>query len=213
MVRYAERCGAEFVAIPDGPGTQMLDVFSRHERVVYLEPEVLVLEEAPNLFEEIKPRQMPAREISAILPGGVLAMLDDHDHTGRWTPQRVVEKYERYGYGRADLWGGVNWSAAVVVADIHHAWLFGPPPEVFWRRPGIIPPEPPEGAVHRDAAYLSAIIRKVEADVQGLRPEQNYMTFLARKGRPNAPLQFLNPEGGTSEMKQKVIDEALSLST
>jgi hypothetical protein len=200
---YAARCGADFVLL--APGDSLAPVFDNYEQVVYLSPDVLVCRGAENLFQLFPPKPLPAT--AGGLPGGILALSDDQAQTGRWTPERIVEKYGRYAYGRADLWGGVNWNTAVMVADRFHAWLFDKPPSVFARRPGIIPSELPKGPLHQDPAYLSAVIRKVEVDVQLLPLKYNFMPFLSKVAIPEESVQFLNLEGGNEEAKMSLLRE------
>ncbi len=115
---YAERIGADFIvwrdyaghAIPDYQKLELGKLLDRYDRVLYLDTDLLVRDDAPDLFE--------------IVPDGVLGMLTESDYFDR--TRVVITFMNAVGYDPTQ-WDGRYYNAGVIVLSKGHQNLFVPP--------------------------------------------------------------------------------------
>lgn len=120
LERYADRIGADFRVIqmpfspwPVGEKWQVRPYFDAYERVCWLDADVIVTPDCPNLFD--------------IVPRGQIGWHDDCPGLGR--PQWVTDEYRELIASQG--WEPFEppqtaWNSGVYVADKEHAFVFDP---------------------------------------------------------------------------------------
>lgn len=167
MADYAKKIGADLVEIPAAHGKHMLGVFDKYERVIYLEPDVLVHPEAPNLFDVV-----PERE---------LGMLNESYHVGQKWLVPWQHLYNKYGYA-PDAIKMQHWNPNVMVVDIWNAFLFDNPAGAYDRRLGnqTLKGGDFAGAIQRDEVHMSVMARHFHLPVKEYDITFNYKPAMQR---------------------------------
>lgn len=175
---YANRIGADLVEIPDGPGKQMLGVFDNYERVIYMEPDVLVHPEAPNLFDVIKEGEFGVLNESYYTDVNFLV-------DAPWT-----ETYRKYSYADDALAQHPHWNTNIMVADLWSAFLFDHPSGSFDRRMGYVALHGGDypGTIHRAEMYLSVAARHFNLPVKEYHISLGYLPNRCKERPKPKPL-------------------------
>ncbi len=155
MENYANRCMADFVVITDPlissqfglPARyekfQLFDLFERYERILFLDNDILVTPDAPNVFELVSPHQFAAVSETSFSRAGL-----DIDLT-----QGVLGSV---------VWDTPYFNTGVMVASRDHLVLFDPTrPELLqWNLFSATDPRyHPAG---EDQAYLNYLINSLK---------------------------------------------------
>jgi hypothetical protein len=121
IARYARKIGADFHVIRDqgrwtSPAFRKLDLLellSDYDRVLYIDTDILVREETPDLFELVPPEQLGVFE------------------EGKYKPQDIAEfqKFLQNLRFPEGIWNGKLYNTGVMVLSQAHRALFAPPPE------------------------------------------------------------------------------------
>ena len=123
LQKYAEKIGADFLSITENKSSsphwekfQIYDLLNKYERIIYIDTDVLVREDTPDLFE--------------IVPENQLGMFNEMPFTeGRNIS--LIESCKDYGIILKD-WNGKYWNTGVIV--IPRTWKFllkKPEKEIF----------------------------------------------------------------------------------
>lgn len=126
MKQYADRIGADFIVLdekklaqttPHWEKFKILDILADYERVLYLDSDIIIRDDAPNIFDEV--------------PKDCLGMFDEAPFTdGRSYPMN--KGIEDYGYKEDLKWDGKYYNSGVMVVSRVHRFLFRKPEkEIF----------------------------------------------------------------------------------
>lgn len=116
--RYAERIGADFLSIDESSSStphwekfQIFDLLNRYERIVYLDTDLIVRDDCPDLFEKV--------------PQSYLGMFNEAPFTdGRASAmQDALNQYEE----TLPDWNGLYYNTGVIVISRGHKYLFKKP--------------------------------------------------------------------------------------
>lgn len=191
MMDYASRIGAEFVEIADGPGRQMMPLFNRFDRIICLEPSILVSPDAPDLFK--------------VVPEGKLGVANESFQLGVKGMGKMGVGYEKYGYAQDAREGHPHWNSNVLVADLWSAFLFDHPAGAFDRILGyrFLKGGPFDGTLHRDEVYLAVAARHFNLPIFEYHPKYNYLMGVStyQLKRPF----FANPKWIPKELRVKAL--------
>lgn len=149
---YAEKIGADFIVINESHRTsphwekfQLYNLFERYERILYLDTDLLVRDDTPDIFELIPPQK--------------LGMFNEAPWTdGRH--QSMVDACRDYGFFVPD-WDGRYFNTGVIVASHCHRYLFKKPEKEIFN--------------FYEQGYLNAVIGHGRIPVQELTYHFNRM--------------------------------------
>jgi ADP-heptose:LPS heptosyltransferase len=122
--KYAERIRADFVVIdqqkvsqtsPHFEKFQIYDLLNRYERIIYIDTDVIVRDDCPNLFDVVKPEEMGAFDEGAIM-----------DRTKAMA--EIAQAYEE----SLKEWKGKYYNTGVMVISRVHKELFRKPEKEIW---------------------------------------------------------------------------------
>ena len=120
---YTEKIGADFIVInesncssPHWEKFQLYDLLEKYERILFLDTDILIRSDTPNLFEIIPPQK--------------LGMFNEAPWTdGRY--QSMVDACRDYGFLVPD-WNAKYWNTGVMIVSRCHRYLFKrPDKEIF----------------------------------------------------------------------------------
>lgn len=115
--KYAQRHGAKFIALRDRkyPDVNICyekfrleKIIASYDRVLYVDGDVLVRPDAPDLF--------------ALVPTEKFAAMDEAAHIHFWNEGRIREQFEPYGW--EGPWNGVHFNAGVMLLSKAHRGIF-----------------------------------------------------------------------------------------
>lgn len=118
---YARKIGADFHIITERrrPDVnicyekfQMRDLLETHERILYVDGDVLIRKTAPDVFPEVP-------------PGYFSAVDEGSKYIDFWNHETIREQYAPYGW--TVPWSGSHFNAGVMVFDRSHKKLFENP--------------------------------------------------------------------------------------
>lgn len=122
---YADRIGAHFMSIDETSIAQtsphwekfvMYDLFNKYERILYLDTDLLIRDDCPNLFD--------------IVPTTKLGMFNEAPFTDR-SKELMIDICKAYDVVLPE-WKGDYYNSGVIVASRQHKYLFKKPAkEVF----------------------------------------------------------------------------------
>jgi len=118
---YADRIGASFMVM-DGEGAhssphwgklRLRDLLNSYDRIVYVDTDVIIRDDAPDLFDEV--------------PAGKLGVFDEAPFTdGRFVS--MTETCRAFGVVLGERWDGVYFNSGVMVLSPLQRTLFESPP-------------------------------------------------------------------------------------
>jgi lipopolysaccharide biosynthesis glycosyltransferase len=118
-----------------------------YDRVLYVDGDVLIRENTPDVF--------------AMVPPGYFAAMDEAKHLLLWTEESIREQFSPYGW--EGPWNGRHFNAGVMMFDRTHASLFEKP---------IITNLP-----YWDQPYFNVMTDRLHIPFFDLPPEFNFMVF------------------------------------
>lgn len=161
MKAYADKIGADFLVITETTFTENLphweklsifDLLTKYDRILYLDTDILVREDTPNVFEGI--------------PSDMLGAYNE----GRFAPDRIaslVSAAEQFDHKKVPIDMFTYYNTGVLVLARKHRILFKRPPKIF-----------NTGYYEQDYINLQIIINKVK--VKELPHRFNRMTIADR---------------------------------
>ena len=186
MQAYATRLGADFVTLTKRHPSYALSVkwgirrvLEHYERIVFLDADILVPTDAPNLFDLCRVSNIGA---SDELPWLTMAN------------PKVLDEYQwvRTGQGKQRVPCSQYFNSGVIVASRYHADLFGPPPG----------PAPVHHCLEQH--WWNARLYDTATPVTVLPREANWQWWTDREFKvapPNAMLHFSGIKSHTSRMR------------
>lgn len=118
IAAYCSRIGADFIVIdkskcstPHWSKFQIFDLLTKYRRIIYLDTDVIVRDDCPNLFE--------------VVPETHMGMFDEAPFTGG-RQQSMIEACRDHGYVLPD-WNGQYFNTGVMVISRRHRDLFRKP--------------------------------------------------------------------------------------
>ena len=183
---YAARLGADFVTLTKRHPSYALSVkwgirrvLEHYERIVFLDADILVPTDAPNLFDLCRVSNIGA---SDELPWLTMAN------------PKVLDEYQwvRTGQGKQRVPCSQYFNSGVIVASRYHADLFGPPPG----------PAPVHHCLEQH--WWNARLYDTATPVTVLPREANWQWWTDREFKvapPNAMLHFSGIKSHTSRMR------------
>ena len=117
LERYAERIGAQFVVIDEYSSStphfekfQIYNMLNKYNRIIYLDTDIIVREDCPNLFE--------------VVPYDKLGVFNEGAFIDRTMPMVEVAKQYKISI---DKWNRQYYNTGVMVLSRVHKFLFKPP--------------------------------------------------------------------------------------
>ena len=157
--KYAEKIGADFINInekkiskttPHWEKFQIFDLLSKYKRILYLDTDLVVREDCPNLFHEVI--------------DGKLGMFNEAPFTDR-SKELLIDVCRQYGV-TLESWNGKYFNSGVMVISRRHKNLFKKPErEVF---------------NFYEQSYLNMMIAKEDIYMHELDYKFNRMTCMDR---------------------------------
>lgn len=156
---YAEKIGADFLNInetkisktsPHWEKFQIFDLLTKYKRILYLDTDLIVREDCPDLFEEVDESQ--------------LGMFNEAPFTDR-SKELLIDICRQYGT-TLDKWNGKYFNSGVIVISRRHKNLFKKPDrEIF---------------SFYEQSYLNMMIAKEDIYMHELDYKFNRMTCMDR---------------------------------
>ena len=186
MRAYADRIGADFVTLTKRHPSYALSVkwgirrvLEHYERIIFLDADILVPADAPDLFDLCRPSDIGA---SDELPWLTMAN------------PKVLDEYQwvRTGQGKHRVPCSQYFNSGVIVASRYHADLFGPPPG----------PAPVHHCLEQH--WWNARLYDTATPVTVLPREANWQWWTDREFKvapSNAMLHFSGIQSHTSRMR------------
>jgi len=118
--RYAKSVGAEFIQIserkfPENPAFfekfQLFDILTKFDRVIWMDSDILVRDDCPDLFGLVPREQVGAFDEGAFIPDRVMVMR---------------QAFQFYGFKPPKDWKGSYYNTGILVASRMHRFLFDP---------------------------------------------------------------------------------------
>ena len=136
MRRYAQRIGADFVPIHKSiyphchfDKLQMYDLLGKYNRIIYIDTDVLVKLDCPNLFKIV-----PEDAVGMYNEGAPATKKERKEH------QEVFEEAsEKYGLPLPERSRGEFYNAGIMVLSIQHREHYRPPEKVVFMKYGDQP--------------------------------------------------------------------------
>ena len=152
---YAEKCGAEFICL-EPPGLpyfekfKLFDLLEEFDRVLYIDTDVLVTPDAPNLFD--------------IVPVNQLGLLEEGEHQPR---EDLIPNFcQALGLSAQGVDLSRYFNTGVMLASKEHKGVFAPWPTEF---------HPVDQFMEQ--TYLNYRVAKLRPQVFCLDPKFNWMTY------------------------------------
>lgn len=115
--KYAKRHGANFIALRDRkyPDVNICyekfrleEFLASYDRVLYVDGDVLIRPDAPDIF--------------TLVPQEQFAAMDEAAHIRFWSEGRIRDQFEPYGW--EGPWNGIHFNAGVMLLSKAHRGLF-----------------------------------------------------------------------------------------
>lgn len=156
---YAERIGADFLSIneqsisqttPHWEKFQIFTLLNKYERIIYLDTDIIIRDDCPNLFDIVPPR--------------FLGMFNEAPFTDR-SQELLIDVCKQYGM-KLPKWDGRYFNTGVMIISRQHKQLFKKPIyEVF---------------NFYEQSYLNMLIAKEKVTMFELEHKFNRMTCMDR---------------------------------
>jgi len=157
--KYADRIGADFICIdkrgisqttPHWEKFQLYDILGKYDRVIYIDTDMIVRDDCPDLFE--------------IVPEEKLGMFEEGQFTDR-SKELMIDICKNYGI-TLPRWNGKYYNSGLIVMSKRHRELFlKPEKEIF---------------SFYEQTYLNAVISRDKVDMLDLDYKFNRMTCMDR---------------------------------
>ncbi len=156
---YANKVGAKFACIdkpmiakttPHWEKFGLFDMFDKYERILYLDTDLIVRDDCPNLFD--------------VVPDDCIGMFDEAPYTDR-SKELLIDICKSYGVTLRS-WNGRYYNSGVIVSSRQHKHLF--------RKPEV------EVFNFYEQSYLNMVIAKETPPMQQLDYRFNRMTCMDR---------------------------------
>lgn len=154
---YAEKIGAEFLCISEKSISettihwekfQIYDLLDKYDRILYLDTDLIIRKDCPNLFEEV--------------PYNKLGMFDEAKFTDR-SKELMIDICNKYDE-KLPSWNGKYFNSGVMVISDAHKNLFKKPTK--------------EEFSFYEQSYLNMMIAKLDIEMHELHYKFNRMTCL-----------------------------------
>lgn len=204
MREYARKCNADFVIVDDNwrkdsehPCLLKQAVNSfwyRYDRVLYVDSDILIKPNAPNIFEEV--------------PIGFLGVFDEFNYANASMKERKLEYIRKYVEKHNELYPSVPLKVAEPIPDgFYNMGVFvcskdtnpHKPIENRTMRLGVSP--------HYDQTYCNSIIKSDNIPVKSLSRNWNKFRSLIRNKRDFEEAYFVHYVGKETENIKKDIED------
>lgn len=157
--KYAEKLGAEFVCIdvqkisqttPHWEKFQIYDLLNKYERILYVDTDIIIREDCPNLFDEVSFSR--------------LGMFNEAQFTDR-SRELMIDICKAYDTTLSS-WNGHYYNTGVIVISRCHKELFKKPDKEIFS--------------FYEQSYLNMIISKMDVPIHNLHHKFNRMTCMDR---------------------------------